>query len=383
MCYDRGVLQEYIDREMSGRKRWEVEAHIAVCEECKKQLSELEQTNKAAVSALSAMSHEINIDDNRADQAWVRLTGDERFGAPINGRGALGKGVFKMKQDRIKKVLVSVAAVAAVAIALSFAPVRSFAADLLNIFRVEKIETITVSGDDIKHMERQMQKFGSVNGGAADIENFGKIESTGFKAPEEMSLTDAAKAAGFALKLPAGIDGYTAEEEAHVTPGAETSFTLDVAKANKLIESFGGAVLLPDELDGKKFTIKVPTSVVVKYVKDSDGISIAQVKSPEMILPDGVDPLTVRSVLLSLPMLPENIKKQLVAIQDWKHTLIIPNVEGSSQDVDVNGTQGVFIQPPKKDSGGNALIWQKDGVVFAIGGKLDLVGAQDIATSMK
>jgi hypothetical protein len=378
MCYDDGALQEYIDREMPGRKRWEVEAHIAACEQCKKRLEKLERANKAAALGLSAMSREIDSGEDTAEQAWVRLIGDERFGAPA-GR----KGAFEMKQDKVRKILVPVAAVAVITIALSFAPVRSFAADILNIFRVEKIETVTISTDDMRHMERQMGKLGSENGGIADLKNFGKIESTGFRAPEDMNLADAEKAAGFELKLPAGIDASAETSKAQVQIGSEVSFTLDVKKANKLIESSYGNVLLPDELDGKKFTIKIPTVVAIKYEKTGNGIMVAQAKSPEMIMPDGVDPLVVRSVLLNLPMLPENIKKQLVAIQDWKHTLIIPNIEGSSQDVDVNGTQGVFIQPPKKDGGENVLIWQKDGIVFAIGGKFDLEGAQDIAAAMK
>lgn len=35
MCYDEGTLQAYLDRELPGRKRWEIEAHIATCNGCK------------------------------------------------------------------------------------------------------------------------------------------------------------------------------------------------------------------------------------------------------------------------------------------------------------------------------------------------------------
>jgi hypothetical protein len=306
------------------------------------------------------------------------------------------KGALVMAQDRLRKVLIPVAAVAMVAIALSFAPVRSFAADLLNVFRVKNIEVVTVSPEDIQQMEKQMKKLDGKNGGMADIKNFGKIESTGFNnAAEDMTIAEAEKAAGFKLSLPAKIGAGEQEPTVRVTKGSEVSLTLDVAKANGMIESFGGQLLLPDELDGKKFTIKIPTMVETDYSKTGDNVMIAQGRSPELVLPDGVDPLAVRSALLSIPMIPDNIKQQIEAIQDWKHTLIIPNVNGSSQNGDVNGTEGVFIQSPKdvedvKDGAkagnpneGSALIWQKDGIIYAVGGNIGLAEKQEIAASLK
>jgi hypothetical protein len=388
MCYDEGTLQEYIDREITGHKRWEIEAHVASCVECKKKLVELEKANNHLASGLSAMSKEISVGEKDLRQAWVRLAKDERFGAPVEKTEK--KGAFVMTQDRLRKVLMPVAAVAAITIALSFAPVRSFAADLLNIFRVEKMEVVTVSPEDVQQMEQQMKKLDGKNGGMADIKNFGKIESTGFnRATEDMTIADAEKAAGFDLSLPAKIGDRAQEPMANVTKGSEVSLTLDIAKANKMIESFGGEMVLPNELDGKKFTIRIPTVVAVDYSKTGDKVMIAQGRSPELVLPDGVDPLAVRSALLSIPMIPDNIKQQIEAIQDWKHTLIIPNVNGSSQKVDVNGTEGVFIQPPKDVKGvakaGNegGLIWQKDGIIYAVGGNIDLAQAQEIAASLK
>jgi hypothetical protein len=391
MCYDEGTLQEYIDREITGRKRWEIEAHVASCEECKKRLKELEKTNNYLASGLSAMSKEISVGEKDLKQAWVRLAKDERFGAPVEKTEK--KGAFEMTQNRLRKVLIPVAAVAAITISLSFAPVRSFAAEILNIFRVEKMEVVTVSPEDVQQMEKQMKKLDGKNGGMADIKNFGKVESTGFgRAAEDMTIAEAEKAAGFKLSLPAKIGDRAQEPTARVTKGSEVSLTLDVAKANKMIESFGGQLLLPGELDGKKFTIKIPTVVEADYSKSGDKVMIAQGKSPELILPDGVDPLAVRSALLSIPVIPDNIKQQIEAIQDWKHTLIIPNVNGSSQKVDVNGAEGVFIQPPNDVKGGakagnpsgdSALIWQKDGTIYAIGGNISLAEKQEIASSMK
>lgn len=387
MCYEEGTLQAYIDRELSGRKRWDIEAHVASCSQCREKLARLEKANSLALQGVSKLAQATDGGRAATEAAWVRLTRDERFGVPKDT-----KGVFAVFSSKIRIALVPVTVAVAVAIALSFGPVREAAAEFLNIFRVEKVQTITVSPEDIREMEKLAQK-----GGKANIESLGKFETTGYQEPEAATFAAAKAAAGFDIKEPE-IKGY--ENPQHtIQKGFTSRFTLDVEQANSLIKQFGGTKTLPAELDGKTFTVKVPTAVLATYKDGSNTIVIGQAKSPEFVVPDGIDPAVVRDAMLSLP-LPENIKRQLAAVTDWKNTLIIPNVEGSAQDVTVNGAPGVFITPPKnmvdKDvsaevpadvkaaaRNGSALVWQQDGVISGIKGPLTLEQAQAIATQME
>ncbi|MCL6472321.1 MAG: zf-HC2 domain-containing protein [Firmicutes bacterium] len=373
MCYDEGMLQAYLDRELPGRKRWEIEAHIATCRACKSLLIELDIAGKIAQEAVTSASQNLVISKMAIEEAWHRLAGDRRFGTPSNM-----KGVFGMT-GKLKTVLISVAAVAVVAVMFSFAPVRQAAADILNIFRVQRVQTINITQDDL----RQMREAGR-RGGEVDIRNFGKFETTGFREPRAATYADAKATVDFNLTIPESIAGYN-NPSFKISDESISSFTLDVAKANELIKSFGGTKILPAELDGKKFTAKKPVAVVATYVKEgTESLTIAQMRTPELILPNGVDAGEVRDVLLSLPILPDNVRSQLEAIKDWRYTLPIPSIDGSSKEVTVNGVSGVFITPPKDAQvGENVLVWQKDGVVNAIAGRVDLASAQGIAGLMR
>ncbi|MBE0448232.1 MAG: zf-HC2 domain-containing protein [Actinobacteria bacterium] len=383
MCYDEGTLQAYLDRELPGRKRWEIEAHIVTCDECRGRLEVIKEANKAALSSLSALSQGLYSQGISTGTAWMRLTRDERFGVPVKE-----KGVLNMVNTRLKTVLVPLAVAAVLATSFSFAPVREAAAEFLNIFRVEKVKTIDLTLADM----RELEKLSYGDGGRVDIKDFGTVEMDGFKPSVPISIKGAKEAVDFKLRLPDQIKGH-GDPYFKVQHGGTSNFTLDVDKVNSLIKSLGGEDLLPAALDGKKFTAKMPTVVIAHYPKDSsrgdyygpNEITIAQARSPELIFPEGVDPTVVRDALLGLPMLPYNIKEQLEAVTDWRRTLLIPNIDGSAENVKVDGVDGVFVRDPKEVRGGvNALVWQKDGIVYGIvGDAIDLATAQEIAGSMR
>ena len=294
-----------------------------------------------------------------------------------------------MLSSRLKIALVPLAAAVAVAVALSFAPVRTAMADFLNVFRVDKVNTITITEKDISELRKATN-----NGGNVDIKNFGKIETSGFgrRAPQETTLDGAKKAADFELKLPESIKGAGAPHFSAIQ-GTSTSLTLDVEKANGIIKSFGGKSLLPAGLDGKKFTMTTSAAIMANYPRENaTPITIVQSKSPEFVFPAGVDPNVVRDVLLSLPILPDGIRQQLEKINDWQHTLPIPAVEGytKTEQVKVNGADGVFMTTDKvrnkriNGNNANTLIWQNNGIVYGISGEnMGLAQAQAIAASMK
>ncbi|HZD61119.1 MAG TPA: zf-HC2 domain-containing protein, partial [Anaerolineae bacterium] len=258
MCYDEGMLQAYLDRELPGRKRWEIEAHIATCDGCRDRLEWLKEANEAALLSLSTLSQDLYSKGISTEAAWLRLTRDEHLGVPL-----YKKGVFEMLHSKLKTVLVPLAAAAILAVSFSFAPVRAATANFLNVFRVDKVKTINISPKDVDDMRR----LSSPEGGRVDIEDFGAVETDGFKPSVPISLKGAQDAVDFKLRLPDRIEGH-GDPYFKVQYGGTNSFTLDVDKVNNLITSFGGKQLLPTTLDGKKFTAKVPTVIMANYPKD-------------------------------------------------------------------------------------------------------------------
>ena len=68
-------------------------------------------------------------------------------------------------------------------------------------------------------------------------------------------------------------------------------------------------------------------------------------------MPPGVNPLELRDVLLGLPFLPQNVRSQLAGVQDWQNTLLIPNIDGTSREINVAGMAGVIVVPRGEDLG--------------------------------
>jgi hypothetical protein len=243
------------------------------------------------------------------------------------------------------------------------------------------VQTVSITPEDMASMEKAMRD----GTGSVDIENFGKFELTGEQKHEKTTMEAAQDAVDFRLNLPAGLPGGYNGPEIYLDSGGTMNFTLDTVNINQLLKSFGSEKLLPDELNGKTFTVVMPPQITAAYNGAGNReVVIGQCRSPELLAP-GSDVMAIRDSLLALPFLPDNLRSQLASINDWQHTLIVPSIEGSSQEVSVSGSQGVFIKSPDSSEADHisSLIWQKDGVVSAISGSLTLEQAQEIAGMMK
>ncbi|MCL4498876.1 MAG: hypothetical protein M1335_01360 [Chloroflexi bacterium] len=279
-------------------------------------------------------------------------------------------------------------AIAAVAVgSFAFTPVRTYAGNVLSVFRVSKINTLNITLDDMRQIRRGMERGGRIN-----MESFGSISATGNRQITRVTLEEARRAVDFSIKLPQGLGDPTLNLQA----ASSINMNLKVNNINTFLKSMGGTKMLPSSLDGRQFTFSMPAAVTGEYGSEGSSVYVAESRSPELRAPEGTDVNSIRDALLDIPVLPDNIKTQLEAVNDWQHTILIPNVEGGSQKVIVNGQEGVFVGTPggmgvgggdrrrgsvNKDM--KALVWQYGGVVYAVGGRLTLDKALAIAGSMK
>ncbi|WP_347491245.1 zf-HC2 domain-containing protein [Desulfoscipio sp. XC116] len=377
MCYEEGILQAYMDCELSSEQRREITRHLGQCAKCRSVLEELKSNNLFVEFCMEQCL--ADMPDN-CTAAKVRLNNDRlstRLRNIISKR--LERSLNAMKF--YKKTMATAAMAAILFTAFSFPAVRSMAGEFLTVFRMEKVQTINVSPGEI----RQLEKAVSEGAGNVNIENFGKVEVSGKQETIPVTLAQAADAVDFAVKLPQPA-GYEGPDLQKVT-GSTANLTLDVANVNSLLQALGSTKLLPESLDGQTFTMHMPTAIVANYRSDSDKLMVIQARSPEMKAPAGVDVLSIRDALLNVPALPENLRSQLLAVDDWQHTILIPNMDGTSKDVIVNGTQGVFMDGSDQADNSMAmsfLIWQKSGVIYTLSGtNLNEESAVAIAGQMK
>jgi len=372
MCYDEGILQAYIDDQLESALWWEITRHLERCATCRRNLDELRSSDMFVQACLSVFP---------TDASTTTPVTRVHLNVVPEGRRSKLLKIIGRKFDFMKqyKKLVAVAAMAAVMFtAFSFPAVRSVASEFLTVFRVESVQTINISTADMHNLEKAFRE----GAGRVDIENFGKIEVDGKQESVLVTPAEAAEAVDFDLKLP---DPANYNKPAlHKITGHSVQLTLAVENINAMLQALGSTQMLPAELDGQSFSMDVPTGIMATYKNDKDNLFIAQSRSPEIKTSSGIDVLVIRDALLSIPALPENLRQQLLAVNDLKHTLLIPNLDGSSQEVTVNGTTGVLITAGEGAKDTRSLVWQQNGVIYMVAGTgLELNDALALAAQMK
>lgn len=372
MCYDQGHIQSYIDSELTSAEMEETREHIGICEECRALYQKL-LDNELLVKESMAGFLAADRDRFNAELAWQKL----KAGNAIN-EIRIEKGA-KRKNMKYRKLFTAAAAVLAVAGLFSFSPVRSMASDFLTIFRVEKVGVIAITPQDMAQMERVMRE----GSGLVDIKNFGRVEVSGRPEVRAVTLQEARGSVDFDLKVP-DIKDY-GKPALKMTSGTSVSLFMDVANVNAALKAMGSSERLPDELNGKEFNLVVPPGVSAEYTGEAGKkLMLAQSRGPSIKTSSGVDVKAIRQALLSIPALPENLRNQLAAVDDWQHTALIPVKAGQYSEVKVGGSGGVFV---RGDSAGhnqmNALVWQKSGVIYVLAGDLEREAAMNIAGGMK
>jgi hypothetical protein len=277
------------------------------------------------------------------------------------------------------------AVIVAVALLFTLSPVQTLASSFLSIFRVQKLAVVTVDPST-------MPKF-------ADPGQLGTFTSTGDKSPKQISLTDAKKLSSIRVATPTNLpSGLLADPKVTVTGAQSVTFVPDLKKVRAYLSSIGANdVKLPDNLDGAAINLQVPQAVRLLYTEKgavengADGSAqpvagsrfmfLGITSSPTMSVPDGVNVEQIRTEMLKIPGLPADMVNQVKSIDDWRNTLIVPAIKGSSREVTVQGVKGVLYSDA--NNRGTGLMWLKDGQIYALSGSLSESEIMSVANSIQ
>ncbi|MHB8157636.1 MAG: anti-sigma factor family protein [Desulfocucumaceae bacterium] len=371
MCYDEGLLQSYIDGELPAREAEGIPDHVSSCEECGSLYRRLLDNDSIVRNSMEVLLVS-DRDRFNAELAWSKLKLEKiKYEEKKKGKW--------YNHMNYKKLVAAAAAVGVVAM-LGFTPVRGMAAEFLTIFRVENVKTITITPEDMRQLESIMKD----GAGGADIKNFGKIEVNGSQEVVAVTPEEARGAVDFDLKVPA-LEGFSGPSLKKMS-GSSVTLAMDVDKVNAALKAFGSQESLPAELNGQEFTMLMPTGIMAEYSGQDGKIMLGQSRGPTVKTTSGVNVDDIRKALLSIPVLPENLKRQLAAVNDWQHTVLLPVRDGQATEVMVNGGSGVFISGRNHGGSGpsGALVWQSNGVINVLSGdNLNMEKAVDIAGKMK
>lgn len=371
ICPREGLIQSYIDGELDPRKVKELEAHISACENCSKEYEMLKQNNIFVSDCMEQYEKDYNENSCMEVKPYI-----ERAAKVWD---ILERGVISIMK-RYKKTAIATCVMLIAVMCITVQPIRAAVSDFLSVFRVENVKGITVSLDDLKKIQDQIKTHAS----EIDMDKLGKIKIDGGE-KNWISYDTAARIKDFKVLFPSGdadknlgISNYEPET---------IQFTLNISNVNDVLKSFGAEKLLPQNLDGKTFVVSFPRQVNIQYNTDGNSYSIIETKTPEILAQDDVSIDDVYNCLVELPIIPDDLQRQLKSIKDWKNTMYIPVVESKMEEIQINGCKGYAGDLTGINSNTasykSVVIWYADGVFYGVESTADKDELVKFAESMR
>lgn len=385
-CPSTGELRMLLDHGESALTPPQRE-HIQRCPACQRLTRELSESAEIARRVVDAATPGSPLDPALAYRRWQQRLRSVRARSDFGGEGGIPMGHRSATRVRLAAAGVALAAVLALVITLT--PFGALANEFVNRFRVQQFAAITVPMETVAALTAQTQMLPPEQREAMhrELEQIAQFTTTFNEGSlrEVGSLDEAAATLGREPdtpgKLPAAVSG--ASPRLFVGQAGTASVTIDVARAREMLARLGVQFAsLPDPAVTPTVTVtlNVPASAAQVYENGSQMLVVAEMASPELILPETIDPELLREDLLSLPGLPPDLVAQIRAVRDWRETLIIPvPADATTRQVTLHGASGLLIEAPE----GSAVLWQKGGVLHAVGGTMDGETVLSIAESVR
>ncbi|HEV3232005.1 MAG TPA: hypothetical protein VG245_07110 [Candidatus Dormibacteraeota bacterium] len=380
---DQSTLRRLLDEPLaiSDTQR----RHLDTCDHCRSRAEAAAIDARAAATTLAVPE---GVPDVEAALARVRAAG----GSPAaRHRPSL--------LDRIAAAIAinpgrSLRPVGALAVAVGLAAVlvvSGTAQSMLSVFEPKTVTPVAISP--------QLASFR----GIPDLSAYGTVNP--LQNPHlsrAVSAADASAQSGLAILVPG-----TLPRDASTTPSYyvmshfNASFTFDAAKARAAAAALGRTLPpLPSGLDGTTLALDAGPGVATTYATANTAavpaagggdigsllaslpeLAVVQMKTPT-VTSAGLSVRDLEHALLSMPGIPSELKAQIKAIGDPATTLPIPIPTSgvTSKQVAIQGVSGLALGD---NTGiGSAVIWIKNGEVFAVAAQASVDEVVAVGRSM-
>jgi hypothetical protein len=255
---------------------------------------------------------------------------------------------------------------------------RVAAAAFLAQFRSQRLTIVTFDPDQARQT------------GLFRLEHLGTVTNPRPPQPAPAaSVQEAAGKAGFPVLQPDPATlppGANKTPTVRFSPSSQTRLTFDKQKTRAYFDSINRKdVSLPDNLNGATLVVSLPPIVMLEYgaANGKPAVMVGEARAIEVGVEGNASLDDVRTFLLGMPGLPDDLARQLRSIQDWRSTLPIPiPVDKISwQDTTVSGAPGYLLND---NTGlGSAVIWQANGQIYGVAGPMKATDLRRLAESLK
>jgi hypothetical protein len=394
------MLHAHVDRELDSDQTRFVSDHLTQCAECSNLFSKLQERS-------NLIREKLEILDGPPEVSSEMLL--QRIQSGNQSQET------KIVPSRFKSVWASAAAILLVFAAWQFHAVRVWATEFLNLFRVQQIAVVPIDPANVRQWNKQF--FDSPENRPRLEQLFSdQVHVIKQGTPQNVaSANDAAKVAGFGVRLPGQLSGPM---QLKTQPEMDVSVRIDVEKVQSILDDAGrNDIRIPQELDGQLVNFHVPSSVTALYGKcpdlqaeqqknshenrDDDEHEnrmmqkypdcklVVQLPSPSVVAPPSLNISQLGQAMLQLAGLPENEARKFAEKIDWSSTLVIPlqldrNMKFS--DVTVDGVQGTLFSSEdlgRYRTAAYNLMWIRDGILYCVMGQGKSDEAIAIANNMQ
>jgi hypothetical protein len=375
-----GELQAFFDGALSVPERAQIEQHLKSCSRCAEQAALVQRRRDHVRGLLSKLERQPGIDPIVPGMAKRRFDVLQRE----RKERRMARNPFSR---RYRPAWAAGALVLLIALTLTIPPARTLAGDLLQLFRVQRIEFTSVSTDALPDEE-------TLEALAPEIERMFEdtLTITSEGEPQEVSETAVDGLARFPVRLP----DTDAEGSFEWTPPVHITVQVDLPRWQALFAELGYQdVALPKALDGKTVEAELQGMVSVAYggcgdssPTEEDCITFVQMASPSATVPDGLDIDQLGRIYLELLGMPADEAERLSKQIDWTTTLVLPfphHVNLTYETVHVDGVEGTLIHSESgyRPAPEYLLAWVKGGVVYAVTGTGDHTEALELTESLR
>jgi hypothetical protein len=306
--------------------------HLAACADCARRMTSIEAGARLAARRIAGLDDGFRVRVD-VDAAW----GAARPAASLERRrGWLGRVPATIAAAVVGLLVMTLIVVTPSA--------RRAAASFLDSFRAERIAVITF---DPREPAAGLE-------GLADMM---EVDAEPARPTAVDDMADAAQVAGF---VPATV-GWLPE-------GLEVQQTMALAPTTVRLTFTDTAPDLPERLEGSSLVVSVPGAVISQYAEGGEGSDVLMIAEAGQLTVDaeGADLADIRAYVLSRPEIPDDVARQLLAIDDWTVTLPVPVPVDDIvwRETTVAGRPGLVLEDPM----GSGLLWQRDGQFHAVGG---------------
>jgi hypothetical protein len=348
--------------------------HVAICARCTERVQRM-SADAGWVQAMLAV-HDPIVDVPGARARLLRTEAAAADGAATRPHAR----PLRTANRRASRV---VAGVGVAAVASALLVVTGGAQDFLSLFQPSQLAAVPVTAADVRSLAG-LTSYGTVSGGS----------SIAFQPETDAAAAGAAAGLGAPVvaDLPAGTPAVPTYA---VVSGGVVAFTFNGALARAAAARAGGQLPpMPAGLEGSTLSVSIAPAVVVSYgvdpstllhggsVPTGEAFVVVASRTPT-VMSTGVTARQLEDYLLSVPGIPAGVASEIHAIGDPTQTIPVPiPVDlASGSAVTINGARGLLIGD--STGLGSAVIWQHNGVVYAIAGTLTSTQVLGVARSTR